>query len=285
MKSADFKVLAYENISEFEVAVSPKLYLEEALHNLILGLIEHIKSGSRTYDKPENRPLLIAVFSKDSLLGAALQTPPHNLVLSLMPQESICLLAERLYRQGYRFPGVIGSASDAFAETWGRLAAITPRLVMEQGIYKLLRVTFPDSVAGHMRVATLEDLELILDWHYAFARDCHLDEPRDRVEVAEALSARIDKYVLWIRDGVAVSMAAVTRETRHASTIAMVYTPERLRGNGYATALTAQLSQRELERGKQFLTLYTDLSNPTSNSIYQKIGYERIGDSRLWSFR
>lgn len=84
-------------------------------------------------------------------------------------------------------------------------------------------------------------------------------------------------------DGVAVSMAAVTRETRHAN--AMVYTPKRLRGNGYATALTAQLSQRELERGKQFLTLYTDLSNPTSNSIYQKIGYERIGDSRLWSFR
>ena len=33
-----------------------------------------------------------------------------------------------------------------------------------------------------------------------------------------------------------------------------------------------------LDAGLSFCILYTDLSSPTSNSIYQKIGYARIAD-------
>ena len=57
-----------------------------------------------------------------------------------------------------------------------------------------------------------------------------------------------------------------------------MYTPPELRGRGYATALTAELSQRLLdgrlfEGGRRFCFLYTDLANPTSNAIYERIGY------------
>ena len=36
-----------------------------------------------------------------------------------------------------------------------------------------------------------------------------------------------------------------------------------------------------LDEGYKTTTLYTDLANPTSNKIYQEIGYEQIAESVL----
>jgi predicted GNAT family acetyltransferase len=66
--------------------------------------------------------------------------------------------------------------------------------------------------------------------------------------------------------------------------IGAVYTPPEARGRGYATALVAAVSQHLLDRGRAFTYLYTDLANPTSNSIYQKIGYRPVADPlELWA--
>jgi predicted GNAT family acetyltransferase len=75
-----------------------------------------------------------------------------------------------------------------------------------------------------------------------------------------------------------VSMAGLTRPTPHGISVSFVYTPPELRGRGYASAVVGRLSQRCLEEGRDFCTLYTDLSNPTSNSIYQRIGYRALAD-------
>ena len=73
-------------------------------------------------------------------------------------------------------------------------------------------------------------------------------------------------------------MTAKARETTHSQTISMVYTPEDLRGNGYASFLVQEVTKIVLQK-KQFATLYTDLSNPISNSIYMKIGFKPHCDS------
>ena len=57
-----------------------------------------------------------------------------------------------------------------------------------------------------------------------------------------------------------------------------MYTPPELRGRGYASACVAALSARELDEGRRFCFLYTDLSNPVSNAIYQRIGYTPVSD-------
>ena len=62
------------------------------------------------------------------------------------------------------------------------------------------------------------------------------------------------------------------------------YCPAQFRNRGYATALVAAVTQLQLDRGKRFCALYTDLANPVSNSIYQKIGYSPLCDSQLWRF-
>jgi hypothetical protein len=60
--------------------------------------------------------------------------------------------------------------------------------------------------------------------------------------------------------------------------IGPVYTPPELRRRGYASAVTAATSQAELDKGRRFIFLFTDLANPTANKIYQAIGYEPVID-------
>ena len=79
-------------------------------------------------------------------------------------------------------------------------------------------------------------------------------------------------------------MAATARPTRRGVGVNLVYTPPPLRGKGYASSCVAALSQLQLDSGYQFCVLYTDLANPTSNSIYHKIGYVALCDSDEYVF-
>ena len=79
-------------------------------------------------------------------------------------------------------------------------------------------------------------------------------------------------------------MAGVTGPTPHGIRVGPVYTPPADRGHGFASAVTAAASQGPARRGRRFVFLFTDLSNPTSNKIYQAIGYEPVIDIDQWSF-
>jgi predicted GNAT family acetyltransferase len=98
------------------------------------------------------------------------------------------------------------------------------------------------------------------------------------------LSSPSAGILLWEEDGEPVSLAGWGGPTPNGVRVGPVYTPPELRGRGYATALTAELSQRLLdgrlfEGGRRFCFLYTDLANPTSNAIYERIGYRRVAES------
>lgn len=60
--------------------------------------------------------------------------------------------------------------------------------------------------------------------------------------------------------------------------IAPVYTPSHLRGHGYASAVTAAVTQAALNIGADNVLLFTDLANPTSNALYQRLGYRPVAD-------
>ena len=79
-------------------------------------------------------------------------------------------------------------------------------------------------------------------------------------------------------------MAGFTRELKTAIGVAFVYSPPYYLGKGYATSCVAQISQIALDKGFTKCVLYTDLLNPTSNSIYQKVGYKPICDSLILQF-
>eukprot|EP01114_Cavostelium_apophysatum_P022701 TRINITY_DN8303_c0_g1_i1.p1 TRINITY_DN8303_c0_g1~~TRINITY_DN8303_c0_g1_i1.p1 ORF type:complete len:104 (-),score=15.07 TRINITY_DN8303_c0_g1_i1:2-313(-) len=72
-----------------------------------------------------------------------------------------------------------------------------------------------------------------------------------------------------------VSNVAITRTTQNNTCIGFVFTPAPLRGKGFATRMTAALTA-EILREKKYASLLADELNPTSNKIYQKIGYKYL---------
>jgi predicted GNAT family acetyltransferase len=143
-------------------------------------------------------------------------------------------------------------------------------------IHELTRVSFAGQLApGSLRKATEADLPLAREWVDAFVRDVGLAVAVP--DMAQRLVAR-GLLFFWMDAGRESAMASSSRETRFGCAINMVYTPPQFRRSGYATAAVATLSDTLLKGGRRFCCLYTDLANPTSNSIYAKIGYRPIRD-------
>ncbi|MCA1588626.1 MAG: GNAT family N-acetyltransferase [Chloroflexi bacterium] len=98
------------------------------------------------------------------------------------------------------------------------------------------------------------------------------------------IEGKIRTGYVWEDEGEVVSLVGTGGETPNGIRIGPVYTPPERRGRGYASSLTAAASQDQLERGRRFVFLFTDLSNPTSNKIYQAIGYRPVCDVDQYLF-
>jgi predicted GNAT family acetyltransferase len=151
--------------------------------------------------------------------------------------------------------------------------------MMAQRIYRLDCVNSVSVVPGRIRLATLADKDLVSSWIRAFSIDINEGSNPDLRE--SDITQRIEKggIYLWEDTGRPVSMAGKTRPTEHGMAVSLVYTPPEFRRRGYATACVAGVCGGILKSGYDFCTLYTDLSNPTSNSIYMKIGFKPVCDS------
>jgi uncharacterized protein len=270
----------------FVLAAGGFLGAREAEHNLMLGLSGRLLSNPHYYG--EHDPYFAVVEDGGRVLTAALRTPPHNLVLAECDDTAAyTALAENVHGEFTDLPGVTGPASTigAFVSAWRELTGESARLLMSQGIYSATEVVVPQGVPGTMRPAGEPDRELVLGWVDAFMAEAVPEEsPRDSAGFLDRNeSDPAGRVVLWDHEG-AVSLAACGGATPHGIRIGPVYTPPEARGRGYASALTAELSRQALAGGRDFCFLYTDLANPTSNSIYQRIGYRHVTDAQTWKF-
>ena len=286
------EVKRLDDAAKFLAEAGPLLLADEARHNLALGIAGTVR------DSPDLYPLrsFWLVRHGSDIVAAALRTPPYNLVLA-RPQskDALAPLADAIAED---LPGVVGAVpeSEDFAELWSRQTGLTARTNMRQGVYALEQVEPLPAVPGSARVATADDRELALRWWIAFGEEVlHEGGPGRGRENAEAmiehrLGSAKGGIMLWEDGGEPVSLAGWGGPTPNGIRIGPVYTPLELRGRGYATALTAELSQRLLdgrlfEGGRRFCFLYTDLANPTSNAIYERIGYRRVAESAEILFR
>jgi predicted GNAT family acetyltransferase len=196
------------------------------------------------------------------------------------------IVDDLIYHQ-WQVPGIAAPKSLArlFAELWSAKTGSRYDLEMSQRIYECRAVIPPSSVPGNLRLATTDDLEIVTNWIYAFWEEAFPAQRHEPKEVIDLAQTRINhgEIYLWDHD-LPVSMAAKTRPTLNGISINFVYTPPQFRDNGYATACVAKLSQTLLSSGYKFCALYTDLANPTSNSIYKKIGYNPIQDVNSYLF-
>ena len=268
--------------AEFVVRTGGLLLQDEPRNNLILGLLGVLREQPRVY--PEFSLWLVEDLGE--IVGAALRTPPHGLVLGPTSRTAAAALVESIEDD---LPGAVGVLPeiDLFASAWSVRFDVATDVRFEQGIYALERLLEPRGVPGAPRQATEADLELLRLWLLDFSREAlHEDEPDEgRIErtVRQRLEHNESSFLIW-EDGEPVSVAGSGGNTPTGSRIGPVYTPPERRGRGYGSAVTAAITRARLESGRRFCFLYTDLANPTSNKIYVDLGYERIGESREYVF-
>jgi hypothetical protein len=274
------RVLTFPDASQFLEKTQAYLERQEVVNGLMLGLGLRLRNNP-----PEDAPYYAAIEDDHGLALAALMTPPHRLILHSHlsdPSEAIQALIESLRQQTtWTIPGVVGPAhvSDTFVRLWGQ----PYRPGMYQRVYELREVIHPPYPPGAFRAATLADCELVAQWIVAFQHDIGAEASLD--EAREIAEKRIPENMIYLWDNQQpVSMAAQARPTQHGITVNLVYTPPDLRRKGYATACVARLSQRLLDAGYEYCTLFTDLANLTSNSIYQQIGYRPVCDFNEYNF-
>ncbi|MDP4501499.1 GNAT family N-acetyltransferase [Nonomuraea turcica] len=201
--------------------------------------------------------------------GAVFHTPPYPIGLAVMPVETVAPLVEALDRD---IPTLVGPVrlTDEVARLMG-----PPSRVLSERLYRLGTLRIP-GVPGRGRLATPADYPLLVSWHQAFGEEVALPDGDAADRVARRIAAR--ELFLWEADGVPVSLAALSPAAGGVCRIGPVYTPPSCRKRGYGSAVTAYASQAGLEERCEQVVLFTDLDNPTSNAIYQAIGYEPVSD-------
>ena len=259
----------------------PYLVKEEAINNLCIGILH-----SGMHDLASANWFMAAVIDDAGIpLVFALQTPPHNIILTPITkktsalEQAIASLVQEMKAQKLAVPGVIGvdKAAALFFAAWMGHSYGAQHVSFQQGIYMLEQV-LPVPLVGKFRMATMQDLYFLPYWLHAMKSESGImlagfDSTVDR---AKELIAAGNMGILLDEEGTPVSMAALARQLPHGYAVSHVYSPPYYRNKGYATSCVAQLSAHALSGENTFCVLHTDLSNPTSNAIYKKIGYVQV---------
>jgi ribosomal protein S18 acetylase RimI-like enzyme len=276
------KVARYTDGRSLLDAARAWLLRAEAENNLILGsapTIAHAPpatAGEAVY--------LATIHSDAEVVGCAMRTPPHKLVITRLPAEGIPALVDDVVAFYGVLPGVLGPEPTVatFAGVWSKRTDQRATEGRRQRIYEIERVLPPPHPpTGRLRSAREPDLELVAAWIAAFTAE-PLDETLNATEVA-ANRIRRGMVLLW-EDPEPVSMAAWAGKTPNGIRVNLVYTPPQHRGRGYASACVSSLTSRLLKEGNRFCFLFTDLSNPTANRIYQRLGYRPVCDATDYQF-
>ena len=125
---------------------------------------------------------------------------------------------------------------------------------------------------GIVRLATENDIEVLKHWALDFYAD--IEPNTTLLKSEESVIEKIKRKVLFVLvvNGVMVSMTVRARAINKTETVSFVYTPHKFRRKGFASRIVEEVT-RYIHSDGRIATLYTDLDNPISNSIYMKIGY------------
>lgn len=274
-----------DQVGSVAQAARPFLESDPVRHNLLLTLLRD------RIARPEPGRYWW-VTENGVVRGVGLQSPlTFRAALTPMPLDAIGALADAVVAVAPGLPGVGADAvtASAFAGAWTERTGGAARVTEGQRIYRADAIVEPKGVDGALRVATRDDLDLVVAWFDAFHRE--VDDLPGGPRLAETARVRVDAGVVWLWEaaGDVVSSAMVTPGIAGAARIGFVYTPPERRGHGYAAAAVARLSTLAMGAGQPFgrvevCLLYTQLHNATSNRVYRRLGYRAVGEGLVYAF-
>ena len=278
-----------EDVDDFLAQAGDFLCSRPALHNMALTDIEKLRTRGADAHGAE-----AAVFGRLESGGEVraifYRTPRGRLGLTPLSAMQAGHLAAQLAELGL-FPANVIAEHDtatAFAETWQQHAGAAPEPFWRTHLYRLGTLTpLQPRPEGQGRLAGGKDHEQVVRWCREFCVDVGEQPSIDLIDSGSWADSRFGDrhFTFWkTPDGTPASMAATTSIVGGLVRVDPVYTPAHLRGRGYAGAVTVEVSRAALAAGATDVVLFTDPANPTSNALYQRIGYVHVADFAGYKF-
>lgn len=282
-----------EDPSEFLRVAGKHLAAEPVLTTVVASVSTRAAAEvAAGRDRPAHPRWWVSVRGADDrVVGVAMRTAPfvpYPLYVLPMPDDAAVQLAGALVERGEDVPAANGAlpAAQVVAEEVARRTGGTAAVREHMRLFELRRLVEPATPPGRLRVATPEDAGLCLEWYQAFEAAASEQAGRphrvgagehfDRTFVDDRIAAGLVR--LWeAPSGDVVHLTAANASAFGVSRVGPVYTPAEHRGLGYASAAVAEVSRQILDAGSR-PCLFTDQANPTSNRIYQALGYEPVVD-------
>ena len=220
---------------------------------------------------------LAAVEDGADLVGCVVRAPPDPLILSRVPAEAMPLVVSDVRHVYETVPTVTGMEDDveAFAECWRQQNGSAGTARTGWRWYALDRAITPEKmVSGKLRLAQPSDRDLVRHWAAEFT-----DEIGTPVDVGAFFERRMETSSLYLwEDGAPRTIVAVSGVTPNTIRLSGVFTDPEFRRKGYATATVAAISRLMLDSGHRICLLFTEITDPSANRLYRRIGYEPIFD-------
>jgi predicted GNAT family acetyltransferase len=264
-----------ESVDDFWAAAGGFLRSRPVENSLPLTLTGTLRTRDLHYYGPADPIFGWWESTGGEVTGACLQTPPHPLILVGAPADAMPALVAELGERALPAINAVAEPAEAFAAAW----RVSARVKQQTRLFRLGRLTPPAPLPpGKARVADAADRELLVAWLTDFALGA--ENPERTADDKLTYGG----LTLWEVDGEPVSMAGVTRREAGVVRVAPVYTPPELRRHGYAGAVTSAVTQAALDAGAEDVVLFTDQANPTSNALYQRLGYLPIEERVVLEF-
>lgn len=255
---------------------------EPVLHNLILSILH-----SRVAQRDPGR-YWIALHGEETV-GVVVQSPlEYPATLTPMGPRAVLAMVDAIAQAGVTLPGVNGDAATAasFAGQWSERCKSAAAPFQGARLYELLELGEVPRAEnhlqqGHLRQAGPGDRSLMILWTDAFQDEIGESANDSELRVDRGLAA--GQIWVWDQKGEAMSMAVSREPVQGVVRLSGVYTPPENRKQGHAAACVHALSKHLRDLGYRCI-LYTDLGNPTSNSIYRRIGYKAVAEALRYRF-
>jgi predicted GNAT family acetyltransferase len=222
---------------------------------------------------------------RDDIVGVVLQSPlTFPATLTPMEPPVATAMADAIAEAGIALPGVNGEAATAarFAGQWSERTKSAAIPFEGNRLYELLQTGEVPAVEGKLRQAGPKERSLMILWGRAFQQE--IGESADGTELRVDRGMAAGQLWVWEQSAEVVSMAISREPVQGVVRLSGVYTPPEKRKHGYAAACVHALSKKLREGGYRCI-LYTDLGNPTSNSIYRRIGYGAVAETLRYRFK
>lgn len=286
------EIIRFKDSVVFRDAILTYLLKREAENNIIFGILANIIAGEYS-----DHDIYQAVIKQEGNIQAViLCTAPWPALISYEnpppdKEVMVAILGDLQESLQDDFCGLSGNREfvTPLVRAWEEQSGKSAVLKMSMQIYKLEQVQAVEGVPGRLRTAEKKDRNILEDWYAGFHREIQGSEPdqdyvQRHIEGYLAGDPDLRGMKVWEVEGQIVSMAGYSGPTPNGVRIGAVYTPPDLRRNGYASAVTAGASQYLLDTGYRFCFLFADLLNPTSNHIYQQVGYREVCEAERYLF-